>query len=114
MAVVNAGLNQIAQLIMDDVSHQAIGTGTASVMGTDTALAAEHDRNATTKETRNGANLEIRTFFSNSELPSQIEEVGLFNAASGGTMYTRRLFQYAKQASRDLLLAQFLRVQEGT
>lgn len=114
MSVVNSGLNRTAQLILEDISHQAIGTGTTAVAATDTALDTETERNATTKETRSGADLEIRTLFTNAELPATIEEVGLFNAASNGDMFTRRLFEYAKVSSRDLLLIQNLRVREGS
>ncbi len=114
MAVVNVGLNQVAQFLIDDISHHAIGTGTTAVVATDTTLDTETDRNATTKETRTGAQVEIRSLFQNSELPTTIEEVGLFDAGASGNMHTRRLFTYAKQASRDLLLVQLITVQEGS
>jgi len=99
--VVNAGLAEIAGLILTDVGgtafdYIAIGTGTTAPSATDTALENETHREAATgtRQTVNVTNdtaVLTHTFtgYSGSEA---ITETGIFNDPSTGVMLARQVF----------------------
>ena len=97
MGVTNAGFAELANLGGDvssptEFTYLAYGTGTTAFAVTQTALVTESDREAATvsRTTTNVANDTLRltkTFTISSTLT--IAEVGVFNAASGGTMLAR-------------------------
>ena len=101
------GLGRAAQLIMDDISHGAVGTGVNAPVLTDTKLVTETNRIATTKTIRDANILQHRSFFLNSQLPTTVEEVGWFMNGSAtvdsGDMLCRSTFKFVK-ASQDMLL----------
>jgi len=101
MGITAAGLKAVAGLILSDVAVDgfdwlAIGTGTTPFDKAQTALVAETHREAgtgtrtTTTETDDTAQL-VATFggYSGAEA---ITEIGMFNAASGGDMLMRQVF----------------------
>ena len=104
---VDTGLNRVAQVIMDDISHTAVGTDTTSEATNDSQLGAETNRLAPTSSRRQGNQLIVRTFFSNSNLPTTVEEVGWFMNGSGtpdsGELLVRALSSFTK-GSQDLNL----------
>ena len=116
--ILNAdGLGRAAQLVMADISHGAVGTGTATPTLTDTKLATETNRIATTKTIRDANILQHRTFFLNSQLPATVEEAAWFMNGSAtidsGDMLCRSTFTFVK-GSQDMLLIFEAIVQEET
>jgi|TARA_Y100000310_G_scaffold318377_1_gene372341 hypothetical protein len=103
--ILNVGLNRAGQVIMDDVSHTAVGSGTTAEAVTDTTLATETDRLAPTSSKRQSNLVIIRTFFANANLPSTTEEIGWFmngsGAADSGELLVRALSTFVK-GSQDL------------
>ncbi|RLB80121.1 MAG: hypothetical protein DRH17_12535 [Deltaproteobacteria bacterium] len=102
--ITNAGLAEVAGLILTDVGgtafdYIAIGTGTTAFDATQTALEAEVARKAgtgsrvTTSVTNDTAQL-VATFSSADGLSGThaITESGVFNASTGGTMLCRQTF----------------------
>ena len=92
--VVDAGLNLIRDLLDGDavagLTHMAVGTGTAAAAASDTALGTEVHRGAVTQRVSAAKQLVVKWFVnSTSANGSTLAEVGLFNAASGGTMFAR-------------------------
>ena len=114
--VPNAGLNRAAQVILDDISHTAVGTGTTAEIVSDTKLDTESDRLAPTSQRRQGNQIIIRTFFSNANLPATVEEVGWFMNGSGsadsGELLVRALTTFVK-GSQDLNVVLQLTVKRG-
>jgi len=103
----NVGLNRAAQVILDDISHTAVGTGTTAESISDTKLVTETDRLAPTSTKRQSNQIIMRTFFSNANLPATVEEVGWFmngsGAADSGELLVRSLLNFVK-GSQDLNL----------
>lgn len=92
--VVNAGLNLIRDLLDGDavagLTHFAVGTGTTAVSASQTALTTQVFRDAVTSRTSNAQQLVITYYLaSGSANGNTLAEAGLFNAASGGTMFAR-------------------------
>lgn len=98
--VVNDGLAAVTALLGDglslsngDFGHIAIGTDSTAASSSDTSLGAEHARESATasQTTTNVTNdtLQLQNTFSISSSVT-IEETGVFNAASGGTMFARQ------------------------
>ena len=114
--VPDVGLNRSAQVILDDISHTAVGTGTTAEMTNDTTLDTETDRLAPTSQRRQGNQLIVRTFFSNANLPTTVEEVGWFMNGSGsvdsGELITRALTTFVK-GSQDLNVVLQMKVNRG-
>lgn len=99
--ITQEGIASIAALILNDVAQEdydwiAIGTGTTAASSTQTALVNETHREAgtgsrvTTVITNDTAQL-VSTFSGYGGTES-IAEIGVFNAASGGTMLFRQTF----------------------
>lgn len=92
--VVNAGLNLIRDLLDGDavagITHFAVGTGTTAVSATQTALVTQVLRDTVTSRTSNAQQLVVSYYLaSGSANGNTLAEAGLFNAASGGTMFAR-------------------------
>jgi len=106
MAVLpDVGLSRAAQVILDDISHVAVGTSTAVESTSDTKLTAETNRLAPTSTLRQANQLVVRTFFPNADLPATTEEMGWFMNGSGsadsGELLVRALNNFVK-GSQDL------------
>lgn len=93
--VVLAGRNLVRDAINGaggsyTLTHFAVGTGTAAPASTDTALGAEVWRDVVTKRTPDAGKLTIHYYLSSTAANGNaLTEAGLFNAASGGTMFAR-------------------------
>ena len=114
--VTTDGLDRAAQVILDDISHCAVGTtGNLAVIG-DTQLNEETRRDAIDKSLRQGAVLQARTLFSNGDLPTTLKEIGLFmNGAAGantGSLLSRVVESFTK-ASADLLVVWEITISEA-
>lgn len=79
----NAGLARVAELINNDISHVAVGTGTTTPATTDTTLVTETARVAPSNRVEASNELECRVFIPNVTLPATTEEVGWFMNGSG-------------------------------
>ncbi len=103
----NVGLARAVQLILDDISHAAVGSGTTTPATTDIKLVTETDRLAPTKTLRQNNEIQARTFFANADLPTTVEEAGWFMNGSAtpdsGSLLTRATFTFTK-GSQDLYL----------
>lgn len=111
------GLNRSAQLIMADISHTAVGTGTNAAVITDSQLQTETNRLATLKTIRDANILQHRVFFLNSQMPApDVKEAGWFMngtiAADSGEILARSQFTFTK-GTQDLLLIIEMSIQES-
>lgn len=95
--VTAAGLNLIRDRIrgvsmVDPLSHFAVGTGNTAAAAGDTALETEVFRDVYTQITLSAGTIVIRYYLGpNDANGNTLQEAGLFNAASGGTLYARRV-----------------------
>ena len=93
--ITNTGLNLVRDLIGDigvtAPSHMAVGTNNTAESETDTALGAEAHRNAlgTSQQGATGIITLKMTLLSTQANGNSLKEVGVLNAASGGTLLDR-------------------------
>lgn len=109
--VVNGGRDRIAALIAQDStafpSHIGIGTDNTAAEPTDTALGAEVDRNAIVSDSALNGVATFKAFFGKTEANGNtIAEVGMFDQASGGTMFCRSILSstIAKDATKSITI----------
>jgi len=87
--------NAIAQWLKDGTgnppSYMAFGTDGTAYTVDDTALGAEVSRNAVTTDITNDAKIIFTVELKSVDpiIGSTVREIGLFNASSGGTLFTR-------------------------
>jgi len=121
--VVTAGKEWVASRLKDtasphtigaEMSHMAIGTETTTIAAdpvdaSDTTLGTEDDRNTLTVD---GGTVSANTITYACTWPANdpsstatkaITEAGIFNAASGGTMFARTKFAVVNKAPADAL-----------
>ena len=107
MAVVTTGVARIIDLIAADGVYLAVGSGTTTPLISDTELVTEVTRVAVTATVKQGNQLQLRGLFTNADLPSTVEEIGLFLNASAvidsGELLVRALESLDK-GTADLLL----------
>ena len=101
MAVItNVGLNSVAESILSNVSHVAVGTNIVAESDNDVALGTETNRLAPTATKQISNQIIIRAFFANASLPPTVEELGLFMNGSGltdsGELLLRALSSFTK------------------
>lgn len=94
--VVSAGLSLIVALLAGTatvgVTHFGYGTGTTAVTASDTALATQLARDVVTQTSQSAGTLTVKYYLSSGTANGNtLGEVGLFNAATGGTMVARAL-----------------------
>jgi hypothetical protein len=94
--VTAAGLNLIRDrvrgILVDPLSHFAVGTSNTAASSGQTALVAEVFRDVYTQVTLATAQIVIRYYLGpNDANGSTLQEAGLLNAAAGGTLYARRV-----------------------
>ena len=91
--VVSAGLDLLRDLVYGGavtMSHGAVGTDATAPAAGQVALGAEVFRDQISQRTKAAASLVIKFVVGSQQANSQtLREAGLFNAASGGTMYAR-------------------------
>lgn len=98
--VVSGGLNLIRDLLDGDsvagLTHFAVGTGTTAVASTQTTLGNQVFRDTVTQRTSNTQQLIVSYYLASGSANSNtLSEAGLFNSASGGTMFARVLLSPA-------------------
>lgn len=86
-------------------SHIAVGTGTVAANADDVTMGIELFRKAITVlgGTPSDAMVVFETTFIGGEGTGPVTEVGLFDAASGGTLVARTVFPVYNKGSTDLL-----------
>lgn len=85
------------------LTHLAVGTGSGTPASGDTALGAEVFRDVFTQITTSTAAMVVRYYLGpNDANGNTLREAGLFNAASGGTLFARRLFSSAIVKTIDI------------
>lgn len=104
--IATKGLERIASIVKDDVSHASVGTGTTTPTVADTKLATETFRKAPTSTVIQGKTIQIRTLVLNADLPATTEELGWHmngtGAADSGELLARVLSNFVK-GTDDLL-----------
>lgn len=99
MAVVDTGEAFVMSRITSDtatvMSHMAIGSGGTAVSDTDTTLGTELGRVAFDSATPSGSSVTYVATFPAGTGTGTVAEMGIFNAASAGTMLSRKLFSAA-------------------
>ncbi|AIC16958.1 hypothetical protein [Nitrososphaera viennensis] len=97
--VVNSGLQRLAKLATgkttSSFTHVACGTGTNAENAGDTALQAEVRRIACTDRFDSGTSMKFSGFFDSTTATGSYTEFGLFDASSGGNMFSRTVFSPA-------------------
>ncbi len=85
-------------------SHMAVGTSATAVAAGQTTLVAEIDRNALTSSTASGGVLTmVGNWAAGDATNAGIQEAGVFNASSAGTMYSRATFTSINKGASDTL-----------
>ena len=114
--IVNDGVAAIAGTVGSSVvirpSHHAIGTGSTTVLATDTALNAETDRNPLSSvDLSVSQNITFISDFSSTEISgTSVAEFGLFNAASAGSLFHRESIEtIAFSGDRELQIQSTIR-----
>ena len=112
--IVNGGFDFVADAIGNSGSRPgvmgwiAVGTGTTAAASTQTALVTEIKRNASTYA--HTAGTKVFTFtasYAAGDATGALTEAGVFNAASGGTMFDRVVFPVVNKGADDSLTAVF-------
>lgn len=93
---VTSGLAKVAEILNGEStevpSHIAVGTSNTALADSQTALqGSELSRQAFFSHTRTGNSIELISGFPAGVGSGIWEEAGIFNAASGGTMFSRAL-----------------------
>jgi len=94
--VVSSGLDLIRDLLDGDsvagLTHFAVGIDTGAVSASQASLGDEQFRDTVTQRTSNAQQLVVSYYLASGSANSlALSEAGLFNAASGGTMFARVL-----------------------
>ena len=96
--VVTAGKEHVVSRLNDAsdsvMTHMAVGTGSTAAAAGDTTLGTESARVALTSSTVSGATITyVATFPAGTpNTLTALNEAGIFNASSGGTMFCRTVF----------------------
>jgi len=97
--VVNTGLAFITSRMTDAtdsvMSHMAVGSGSTAASAGDTTLGSEEGRVALTSTTDSTGQIVYVATFGAGTATASLQEAGLFNASSAGTMLCRTLFSGA-------------------
>jgi len=104
--VVLAGKKWVARRMKDTdtvMTHMAVGTGTAAVNQSDTALGSELDRNALSVSGGTVANNTItyESTWAAGDGTGAITEAGIFDASSGGDLLARTKFDLVNKGAND-------------
>ena len=90
------------------MAYTAVGTGTAAVAATQTALATELTRVAATYAHTAGTKVfSLTSFYPAGTATGAITEAGICNASSGGTFLDRVVFDVINKGSDDELTTNF-------
>lgn len=104
--VVDDGLDHIASRLNSTptaMSHMALGSGSTAAASSDTALGSELARVAFDSDNVTNNAIAYVATFSAGTATGSIEEAGVFNASSAGTMLCRTVFSVVNKAATDTL-----------
>ena len=105
--VVTAGKGYIASRMKDAtataMSHMAIGSGTTAAAAGQTALVTEANRQALTSTNVSGGQITYSSTFGNGQGTGALTEAAILNAATGGTMLCRTVFNVINKGANDTL-----------
>ncbi len=105
--IVDTGLQHIADQMAEEsqaqMSHMAVGTGNVAVQAADTTLNTEAARVALASVTRSDKKVSYVATFGAGVATGALKEVGIFNAATGGTMLMRHVFADINKGANDSL-----------
>ena len=107
--VCNVLLSQLRNALIgsgsvSEYTHIAVGSGTTTPTRSDTALANEIARKVCDERLISGTKVIYRVTFGSDEANGSINEVGVFDAASGGNMLARALFGETIEKTSDYIL----------
>ena len=107
--VCNVLLSQLRNALVgsgsvSEYTHIAIGSGATTPTRSDTALANEIARKVCDERLISGTKVIYRVTFGSDEANGSINEVGVFDAASGGNMLARALFGETIEKTSDYIL----------
>lgn len=97
-------------------SHMAVGTDGTVALVTDTALGGETIREVLFKESTTATEIRVDIRLDTADNNGNTQrEVGVFNQASGGTMYVRdRTTVFAKTNAKEAYYQEVVRLQSTT
>ncbi|CAB4122920.1 hypothetical protein UFOVP33_75 [uncultured Caudovirales phage] len=103
--VVDVGLNYIVSRMKDAtanvMSHMAIGSGSTAAAAGNTTLGTELGRVALTSTTVSTNTIQYVASFGAGVGTGNVQEAGLFNASSAGSMLARTVFGLVTKAAGD-------------
>ena len=101
------GLSKLVEAVANNLSHMAVGEGDTEPQIGDETLDDEFDRNEIGDVFILGETAQVRTFYTNSELPTTLEELGWFSegtdAIDTGTLVFHSQYNYTP-ATDDVLV----------
>lgn len=112
--IVNAGYDFLCNAIGSStrpnaMNYTAVGTGATTPAAAQTALASELARKSATYTHAQGTKeLTLTTTFSAGEATGAIQEAGIINSASGGTLLDRVTFPVINKGTEDELTTKFI------
>lgn len=86
-----------------EMSHMAIGAGTAAAAAGDTALGSELGRVTLASDTVSGAVVTYTASFPAGTGTGAVTEAGVLNASSGGTLLCRTVFAVVNKGADDAM-----------
>ena len=104
--VVTDGLNYISNKIVTSattMSRMAVGTGSTAASAGQTTLVTELDRNTFSRVSAANGVCTFNAQWAAGDATGAITEAGIFNAASGGDMLCRTVFDTVNKAAGDSL-----------
>jgi|TARA_R110000737_G_C14532845_1_gene477532 hypothetical protein len=104
--VVTDGLNYISNKIVTSattMSRMAVGTGSTAASAGQTTLVTELDRNTFSSVSASNGVCTFNAQWAAGDATGAITEAGIFNAASGGDMLCRTVFDTVNKAAGDSL-----------
>jgi hypothetical protein len=81
----------------------AVGKSSTAAEAANTALGEESKRKEATTRSRSGKVLTLAVEFGAGEGTATLKEAGIFTASSGGTMYSRTVFEGIAKGAEDTL-----------
>ena len=103
--IITTALNNVITALDTNITHLGVGTDTTTPVEADTTIGGEVDRNAeySFQSTSNQVKSQLRLDTTDAN-GYTLAVIGSFNAASGGTMYTKNLISpFVKTASKKAI-----------
>lgn len=103
--VVDVGLNYIVSRMKDAtataMSHMELGSGSTAAAAGNTTLGTALGRAVLTSTTVSGNTIQYVASFSAGVATGNVQEAGIFNASTGGTLLCRTVFGLVTKAAGD-------------